>query len=152
MDEILKGKFLTFLKNKQVAVISTVSETNQPESATIFYAVDDDLTFYFTTKSFTRKYKNLEHNHEVSLVIGTENVPVTVQIQGRAEQIQDDIEASQRLTQLRDVFTKNEFVGPLFEMVGEKNELILYKITPTWIRWLDMREGTDHNEFIQVLP
>jgi general stress protein 26 len=152
VDEVTKGKFLTFLKSKPVAVISTVSETQQPESATIYYAVDDDLTFYFTTKSFTRKYKNLEHNQEVSLVVGAENIPVTAQIQGRAERIQDDIEIDKRLTQLREVFTKNNFVGPLFELVGEKNELFLFKITPTWIRWLDMREGTDHNEFLQVLP
>jgi general stress protein 26 len=152
IDEVVKTKFLNFLKSKSVAVISTVSETCKPESATIYFAVDDDFTFYFMTKSFTRKYKNLEKNPEVSLVVGTENVPVTVQIQGRAERIEDEIEIDKRLEQLRATFTKNDFVGPLFELVGEKNEVLLFKITPSWIRWLDMREGTDHNEFLQVLP
>ena len=152
VDEIIYNKFFDFLKSNPVAVLSTVSPTQEPMAATIFFSVDNKLNFYFMTKSFTRKFNNIEQNNKVSLVVGTGNVPVTAQIQGKAEKIVDPEELKTRLDELKNVFTKNEFVGPLFEIVGEENEIIIFKITPSWIRWLDLREGGDNNEFIQILP
>lgn len=156
VDILIKNRFLEFVKNESVAVISTVSAQNQPMSATIYFSVDIDLNFYFMTKSFTRKYKNIENNNQVSLVVGTENVPVTAQIQGSAVKLVDEGEIKVRLAELKKVIDKNKFIGPLFEIVANENadhnEIILFKIKPSWIRWLDLREGAEKNEFIQILP
>lgn len=153
IDKMYVKQFLDFIKSKPTAVISTISPENYPESATIFFTVDENLVFYFMTKSFTRKYSNIISNNKVALVIGTENEPVTAQIHGAAEQILDKEEANKRLEQLKTVFTKNDYVGPLFALTGEQNQILLFKITPSWIRWLDMREhNIDRNEFIQILP
>lgn len=155
-DEINKNKFLDFLKSKNVAVISTVSEANQPMSATIYYVVDNDFNFYFMTKSFTRKFRNLKHNKEVALAVGTENTPVTAQIQGTAEQITDIKEFEERFKEMTKILQENKYVGPLFEIVANEdadhNEIMLFKVTPTWIRWLDLREDLNNNNFVQILP
>ena len=155
-DIVIKNKFLTFLRSKSVGVISTVSSSNQPMSATIYFSVDKDLNFYFMTKSFTRKYQNLLHNNQVALLVGTENIPTIAQIQGTAEKIVNKEEFALHFKELKDILSSNEFVGPLFEIVknaeGEQNEIYLFKIIPSWIRWLDLREGVDHNDFIQILP
>lgn len=155
VDEKTKIDFMEFLKSKQVAVISTVSSDGQPESATIYFIVKEHFTFYFMTKNFSRKYKNLETNPHVALVIGTENTPVTAQIQGTAEKITDPAESDTRLKELMESIFKNDYVAPLFQMEPpEKNEVVVYKITPSWIRWLDLRSEKEKvtGDFVQILP
>lgn len=143
---------LKFLKSKSVAVLSTVSSTNQPMAATIYYTIDDHFIVYFMTKGFTRKYQNLEANREVSLVVGTENIPVTVQIQGTAEKIDNDLEYAQYLGELKNRFFQNTFIAPLFQLQDEKNTIVFYKIIPSWIRWLDLRDTSGQKGFVQILP
>lgn len=146
--------FMEFLKSKSVAVISTVGVDGQPESATIYFVVGENFTFYFMTKNFSRKYANLEKNPKIALVVGSENVPVTAQIQGTAAKITDEKEFDRRLEMLKQNFLKNEYVAPLFQISPEKNELVIYKITPAWIRWLDLRseKGKVDGGFVQILP
>lgn len=146
--------FMEFLRSKSVAVLSTVTPDGQPESATVFFVVDGDLNFYFMTKNFSRKYANLEQNQRVSLVVGTENEPVTAQIQGTAEKTTDPKEFDQRMQMLKENFFKNEFVAPLFQMTSEKNDVVIYKVTPFWIRWLDLRSKKEKVDggFVQILP
>lgn len=144
-------KFTEYIRNKMIAVISTVSSTGQPESATIYFDFDEDFHFYFMTKNFSRKYINLQHNPQVSLVIGTENEPATVQVQGKAEEIKNPEEMSIRLGKLKNRFFENTYVAPLFQLSSDKNTVVVYKITPSWIRWLDLREPNQNSSFIQIL-
>ena len=153
VDLNLKDRFLAFVKSKKVAVLSTVSSSNQPMSATIYFVIDDDLNFYFMTKASTRKYKNLQTNKEVSLVIGTDNVPITVQVQGKAERIEDHDEFARWTDRLKNIFFDNKFIAPIFQLeTDEQNEVLIHKITPSWIRWLDMTDENEHKGFIQILP
>ena len=60
-----------FLQTQSLAVISTIHpQTLQPESALIAFAQTPELELIFETQSNTRKYKNLQSNPKVSLVIG----------------------------------------------------------------------------------
>jgi len=145
---------MQFLRSNSVAVISTVASDGQPESATIYFVVNGKFTFYFMTKNFSRKYTNLETNPKVALVIGTENEPVTAQIQGTAEKITDPKEFDKAMSLLEQNFLKNEFVAPLFQLSPEKNDIIIYRITPSWMRWLDLRSDKEKvdGDFIQIIP
>lgn len=147
--------FMEFLKSKLVAVLSTVAPDGQPESATVYFTVQQNFSFYFMTKNFSEKYKNLEHNPKVALVVGTENEPVTAQIQGTAEKITDPKESDIKLNELMDNIMRNEYVAPLFQMSPpDKNDVVVYKITPFWIRWLDLRAEKEKVDkgFVQILP
>lgn len=150
-DPNSEEKYAQFLRSKMTAVISTISPAGQPMSATIYFEVDENFIFYFMTKKFTRKYENLEKNPEVALVIGTENEPATVQLQGRAEKILDPKEFDMRMNLLRKRFFKNDYVAPLFQLAPEKNDMVLYRITPSWIRWLDLRDENVSGNFVQIL-
>src|SRR5688572_25007525 len=108
VNQDLKIKFTEFLRDRSIAVISTVSESGQPMAATIYFTSDENFNFFFMTKNFSRKYKNLETNPLVALVVGAENEPVTVQIQGKAEKITDAEEFRKRLDELEKVLFKNE--------------------------------------------
>lgn len=151
-DSIDRDKLFDFLRSKTIAVISTVAHTNQPMSATIYFVVDKYLNFYFMTKNSTRKCKNIAYNREISLVVGTENIPVTVQIQGLAEKVEDEAEFALRMDQLKEISFKNNFIGPLFQIDEAKNEIVIYKVKPTWVRWLDQRDPNGNKGFIQILP
>lgn len=143
---------MEFLRSKSVAVLSTVASSGQPMSAAVYFTVDTHFNFYFMTKNFSRKYENLESNPNVALVVGSENEPVTAQVQGKAEKIVDQQEELSVLEELKKVFFKNTYVAPLYQLSEEKNKMVIYKITPTWVRWLDLRGEKVNGEFVQILP
>ncbi len=154
VDTKIQLDFMEFLRSNSVAVISTVSSDGQPESATIYFVVDGKFTFYFMTKNFSRKYTNLETNPKVALVIGTENEPVTAQIQGTAQRITDPKEFDKTMDLLRQNFLKNDYVAPLFQLRPERNDIVAYKVIPLWMRWLDLRSDKEKvdGDFIQIMP
>jgi|SRR6185437_1828568 len=151
VDFTTKTKFLDFVKSKFTAVIATVSYTGKPTAATIYFIMDENLNMYFLTKKFARKFENLQNDHNVALVIGIDNEPATAQIEGIASQIINEKELDLRLGQLQEKFFNNDFVAPLFQLSSDKNDLILYKITPKWIRWLDLRGESKTGDFVQIL-
>ena len=152
VDPATKTKFLEFVKSKHTAVIASVSYTGKPAAATIYFSMDEQLNIYFMTKKFARKFENLQNDHNVALVIGMDNEPATVQIEGIASQITEEKEFDLLMQQLQKKFFDNDFVAPLFQLSSDKNEIILYKITPKWIRWLDLRgEDNKNGDFIQIL-
>jgi general stress protein 26 len=150
-DLAVKTKFLEFVKSKYTAVIASVSYTGNPAAATIYFFMDEDLNIYFMTKKFARKFENLQNDHNVALVIGIDNEPATVQIEGIASQITEGEEFDLRMEQLQKKFFHNDFIAPLFQLSPDKNEIILYKITPKWIRWLDLRGENKNGDFVQIL-
>lgn len=149
VDAVAVAEILAYLRSKRVAVISTVSPSNQPMSAIIYYFVDDNFTFYFMSKR-SRKTDNIKNNNEVSLVIGNEDLPVTVQIQGKAEKIDSNTdEYTEKKNQLTNVLMQSKFIPPIMKLDGA--EIKIYKIIPTWMRWLDQRDPNGNSDFVQVI-
>lgn len=144
---------MAFLRSKKIAVISTVSKAGQVMASTVYYVLDDKFNIYFTTKAFTRKHENIQHNPNVAVVVGTENEPVTAQIQGVAKRVTDTKEAQWVMGQMKLIFEGNKYVAPLFQISPDNNnEVVFYKITPNWIRWLDLRGEKIDGDFVQILP
>lgn len=149
VDSITKNRFLEFLRSNKIAVISTVSSTYQPWSATIYFTVDDDLNFYFMSKK-GRKTQNIASNKEVSLVIGTENIAITAQIQGQAERIINNDEYSEIRKKMVELLSQNSFIPPIFRF--NEADIHIYKVKPSFIQWLDLREKETNVNFIRILP
>lgn len=147
--EELKRQALDFLKDNVVAVIATASTDNIPEAATIYYVVDDEFNFYIRTDSDSRKVQNLRSNPQVALVVGTANMPVTVQVQGKIAQVESGEEFNKRGLQLEEASNKGPYEAPLDNMKG--TGWVIYKITPTWLRWLDLREPSKERRSPVVL-
>jgi general stress protein 26 len=62
-----------FIKQHDLAVISTLTKDNKPESALIGIAVSENLELIFDTIKTSRKYQNLINNPQVALVISWDN-------------------------------------------------------------------------------
>lgn len=87
-----KSKFthaVKFLTDNRLAVISTVSHHSTPQSAFIYYVVDENYDIYFITTKESRKLKNILENNLVALVIAQEVEPYELQIEGIGEVIKD---------------------------------------------------------------
>lgn len=127
MDD--KQLILHFLQSKNLAVISTVDESGQPQGAVIGFGQTDALELIFGTFNSSRKYKNLLLDPHVAFTIGWDD-SVTVQYEGTAREIQPDewpIYAEM-------LFKKNAES----EKYRDHPEERLFLVTPKWIRYSDL--------------
>lgn len=158
---------LAFLRSKHIAVLSTVTKDGLPQSATVFFHVSDvesetRFHIYFVTRQHTRKYSNLLASKKppVSMVIGTELEPYSVQFDGVAEFIEaseglDHLEEfGQKLlsdTQLAMLYMGAPFsANPFGKMDGE--DFAVFRINPTWVRYMHLDASGTKMEYTQLMP
>ena len=129
-----------FIRQYNLAVISTLSKDNKPEAALVGFAVSRDLEIVFDTVKTSRKYKNLLQNPSVAVVIGWDN-ETTVQYEGTATELRGDNAA----------YYKEIY----FEVYKDGREraktwphIVHFKITPKWIRYSDFNEGGSIEEML----
>lgn len=74
-----------FLREANVAVISTVDSRGRPHAAPVWYLYENGV-FRISTGAGSQKHKNIEANPNISLVIDQRELPYyAVMIQGAAE-------------------------------------------------------------------
>ena len=122
-----------FIRQHNLAVISTLSKDNKPEAALIGFAVSRDLEIVFDTVKTSRKYKNILQNPSVAVVIGWDN-ETTVQYEGIAAELSGDNAAYYK-----------EIYFQVYKDGRERAEtwphIVHFKITPNWIRYSNFNEG-----------
>jgi general stress protein 26 len=122
-----------FIRQYNLAVISTLSKDNKPEAALVGFAVSRDLEIVFDSVKTSRKYKNLLQNPSVAVVIGWDN-ETTVQYEGTATELSGDNAAYYK-----------EIYFEVYKDGRERDKtwphIVHFKITPKWIRYSDFNEG-----------
>lgn len=156
---------IDFLRAKHIAVVATVAKDGgAPHSATVFYHLGDvvsasSFSLYFVTRRHTRKFSDLLADQRVSMVVGTELEPFSVQIDGTAE----FIEASSGIERLFDLGTKllsdpqlgMLYVGafypnnPFGQIEGE--DFAVFRVNPTVIRYMHPSADQKRIEYTQTL-
>ena len=130
MDEN-KRKVLDFIKKKKLAVVSTINFKGISESALVAFSETDKLEIIFGTFKNTRKYKNLQNNKNISLVIGwDEEENITIQYEGLANEVKNKEFEECRIIQLN----KN----PNSKTYAFEKEQRYFKISPKWIRYSNL--------------
>ncbi|MCL5970037.1 MAG: pyridoxamine 5'-phosphate oxidase family protein [Patescibacteria group bacterium] len=61
---------MEFIKKNNLCVISTVGKDCKPQSAAMEFGETENLELIFDTYKDSRKYKNIQENKNVSVVIG----------------------------------------------------------------------------------
>ncbi len=125
-----RAEVLAFLRSHTLGVVATVSEHGAPEAAVVGIAVSDTLEIVFDTLRTTRKYRNIQRESRVSLVVGWGDEG-TLQIDGVADE-----PAGTELERLRDVYFAADPSGR--ERLDWKGITHL-RIRPTWMRFSDFR-------------
>lgn len=80
---------LKFAEGERLAVLSTITPANEPQSALMGVATTPDFEIVFDTVRSSRKYGNLCVNSRVALVIGC-TTETTVQYEGVARELSGD--------------------------------------------------------------
>lgn len=120
------------------------AKDNKPNVAMLLYAIDDDLTLYFFTHKNSRKSQNILSNPQVSAYIWKAQ-ELAVQIDGAAEQVTDEAMQADIMDRLADAATEDDhFWPPIFHIQG--GEYIIFKLTPEWLRVLDLEIKTVRSE------
>ncbi len=129
--DVNKQKILDFIKNKKLTVLSTINSRNRPESAVVAFSETDRLELIFGTFNTTRKYRNLQNNKNVALVIGwDEKENITVQYEGLAKEVEN--KEFEKLIAIH--LNKN----PFSKTYAFDDKQKYFKITPKWIRYSNL--------------
>ncbi len=136
------------LLGKKLGVVSTVSVGGAPESAFVYFIIDDALNVYFATRAGSRKYKNLMQNPRAAFVIASEHPPQTIQIEGDATVVTDANEQQTLLPDLIKMLSEGGYVRPMNHMMD--SELVFMKISPTWARFGDFEVVREEGAFREV--
>lgn len=146
----LKNNAIEFLHSKKLAVVSTLTEDNEPQGATVFYVVDDNLDFYFVTRKQTRKFKNIQNNPKVGIVVGAELAPATIQIQGKAELLEN----SEVEKVVKGMLGKFDFIetylGPFISIPGM--DFAVFRVKINWMRYLYFDFKKMSENYCQIIP
>ena len=122
-----------FMNKERLAVLSTVTEAGQPQSALMGMAITPQLEIIFDTVKSSRKYPNLKKNPRVAWVVGC-TTEVSVQYEGLAEEL-----AGEELAK----YKKTYFTAFPDGAIRENWPGITYFVVrPTWVRYCDYNPAT----------
>lgn len=105
----------------------------------MLYVVEDvEPVLYWGTKKSFRKYTNLLANPHVAITImqSSQDPLVTLQIEGVAEFIKPEQEEY--------VYSLFDHKNPSKFFVRGAADFVLFKVVPTWMRYLDGTSGQLH--------
>lgn len=108
-----------FLNGRYSGVLATADAAANPHAAVIYYRIDKDLCVYFGTKRETQKFKNIEENKQVALVVYDEVAQTTLQVFGRVQIIDDHNK-------------KQEVIDNIFQSSAERSMTTLPPIEKLW--------------------
>ncbi len=126
-DNIKKETIRRLINQSKLAVLSTITPENTSESAVVEVSARDNLELIFDTLPIFRKYKNLNNNQNVSVVIGWE--PATIQYEGIATELTGDV-----LEEYKQIHFSKFPEAVKFEKLGIK----FFRVIPRWIRYTDV--------------
>jgi general stress protein 26 len=152
-DEKLKNQVKSFLQIHRTASLATVSEHGEPQVATVNYVLDDNFNFFFIVRKHSRKFKNLESNKKVGILVGGDpQIPVIVQMQGIAEPVRDEKNIVEYFS--KEVELNDKSWDVLFKTPGV--DFMLFKVKIEWLRWLNLNltayPETYMKDFEQIIP
>lgn len=141
----IKAKALDFLKSQRVAVVSTVDEKGDPQSAAVTFLIDDEFNIFFVTRKKSRKFANIIRNPRVAVVVGFDpEHPSTIQMHGNAK-----ISEENRITTLlkfSQALISREKWWPLLKVAGL--DFVVMEVKIDWARWLNL-DADAHDENFQ---
>lgn len=137
-----KEDVLKFIKFHRLAVVSTV-DSDRPQAAVVEFGELDDLTIIIDTLKTSRKYKNLQTNQNVAVVIGWDN-DVTVQIDGAAKEL-----SGEELEHAKQAYIAK---NPRAKKWADKPQVAYFAIKPTWMRYSDVGQHPWQIEEFEFKP
>jgi len=128
-----KKRIYDFLDKQSTGVLATIDPDGNPHATVIYFSVHPDGTLLFTTKARTKKTDNLKFSNKIMLVIYDALTQTTVQVTGKAENIDDKQLAQESFLNMIDTANSHSFSGtpPISQLYD--GQYIAFQITPSQI-------------------
>lgn len=127
-----------------------INGAERPVSSVLFFMVDDELNFYFTTHRDSVKARSLQVNNKISLSVWSPK-RMLVQASGTAHEILDKAEAEKIIDGLASVTTTLDFWPPILQVTGDG--YAAYSIKLDWLRVMELSNQKIHptSTFTQLI-
>ena len=122
-----------FMDGERYGVLTTATNSGQPEAALVGFAVTPALEIIFDTVRSSRKYSNLKENPRVAFVAGC-TTEITVQYEGEAEELEGDA-----LAKYKPIYFQKFPDGPARENWAG---MTYFVVRPKWMRYCDYNPGS----------
>lgn len=127
-----KQDVFDFIKTNGLAVVATTDSHGSPQAAVVEYGELEDFTIIIDTLKSSRKYKNIQQNDKVAIVIGWDN-DITVQIDAVAIELN-----GKRLDIAEEAYFKKNERARKWET---RPEIAYFACKPTWLRYSDVSKS-----------
>jgi uncharacterized pyridoxamine 5'-phosphate oxidase family protein len=117
-----------FMDSERYGVLTTATNSGQPEAALVGFAVTPALEIIFDTVRSSRKYPNLKENPRVAFVAGC-TTEITVQYEGDAEELEGEA-----LAKYKPIYFQKFTDGPARESWAG---ITYFVVRPKWLRYSD---------------
>lgn len=137
MTHITTTQVGEFLTQHPTGVLSTASLAGEPWGASVVFAIDDDLNFYFMTRANTLKYQNIAANPHVAITITDPAEQKTVQAAGVVEKVaaEDIIETVfKKLDKLKPQGSER-WIAPVYKV--HEGDYMVLRFKPTSLQYAD---------------
>ncbi len=119
-----------FMNSYTLGVVSTINDDDSPSAAIVGFGQTKDLHILIGTDNSSRKYKNMKLRPKVAFTLGG-NTDETIQINGSArELLPEELHIIKENYWLKNPHAEVHSANP-----GER----YFIITPTWLRYTDLR-------------
>ena len=148
MDEALKEKILALLDQHRIMTVATLRPDGWPQATTVGY-VSEGLTLYFLCGLDSQKAKNLALDDRLSLTIDHDTsdlMAITgLSMAARAQPVTEAAEADKILQMLP---SKYPAQTSLPMAMPTRDEVRIFRVTPTVISVLDYTKGFGHTDLV----
>ena len=148
MDEALKEKILALLDQHRIMTVATLRPDGWPQATTVGY-VSEGLTLYFLCGLDSQKAKNLARDDRLSLTIDHDTsdlMAITgLSMAARAQPVTEAAEADKILQMLP---SKYPAQTSLPMAMPTRDEVRIFRVTPTVISVLDYTKGFGHTDLV----
>ena len=117
-----------FMDSERYGVLTTTTNSGQPEAALVGFAVTPALEIIFDTVRSSRKYPNLKENPRLAFVVGC-TTEITVQYEGEAEELEGEA-----LAKYKPIYFRKFTDGPARESWAG---ITYFVVRPKWVRYCD---------------
>ena len=143
-DREVRKEVMTFLEGQNVLQSATADKEGKPAASVMLYIVDEDFNFYVLTKRHTYKAQHLLENPRISFSV-LDLKDMFLQVDGIVEELSDEESRNWVADQFADKATDIEdFWAPI--LWTKDKDYIAFKITPTWMRMMNLKVKTVHQE------
>ncbi len=174
-QEEIKQFMIAFTERHPLGAIATASVTAEPSISADFIFVQNNFSFYFGTRSSTRKFEDIEQNPSVAMVLSDSDTLETLQIRGKAIIVMEPDRVRDLLETLRSTFARerqhwaapadkvahgihnidvSRWMPPVAQM--REGSYVFYEVTPQWARFrrydADWKLGKDYTEYTYTPP